>query len=384
MNPRLIATVVGVSWLNLSRDRVALVLTFVLPLAFFSVFAAVFGAMDDAGVEAIPAVVALEDESPASQRLAEMIAADPGLDVGDPAADRGAAKELVSSGQARIAVVIPDGFAAALASRQPGAAKIEILADRSHPIAVGLVTGLVQSSAMRLGLESMGPGLTGAASPTESPLALEVIDVLGGGDKRPSVAFFAAGLGVLFLLFAVSGRSGILLEEHESGVLERMLAARLSLGELLAGRWLYLVGLGTLQVTAMFLWAALVFGLELFTPGHLAGFTVMTLASAAVASAFALVLSAACRSRAQLQGISAVVILVLAVLGGNMFPSFLMPESLQKIGRLTFNAWALEGYQKVFWYDAEITQLGPQIGVLLVFTAAFLLAARILARRFQT
>ena len=39
----MILTLLTAGWLNLSRDRVALALTFVLPILFFSIFAAVFG-----------------------------------------------------------------------------------------------------------------------------------------------------------------------------------------------------------------------------------------------------------------------------------------------------------------------------------------------------
>ena len=36
-------TILRVNWLRLKRDVVALVLTFVLPLVFFSIFATIFG-----------------------------------------------------------------------------------------------------------------------------------------------------------------------------------------------------------------------------------------------------------------------------------------------------------------------------------------------------
>ena len=66
-----------------------------------------------------------------------------------------------------------------------------------------------------------------------------------------------------------------------------------------------------------------------------------------------------------------------------MFPRFLMSESMQKVGLLTFNAWALDGYLKVFWRDAALWQLWPQVLVLCVLTAVFLFAARMLARRWE-
>ena len=55
---------------------------------------------------------------------------------------------------------------------------------------------------------------------------------------------------------------------------------------------------------------------------------------------FGLVLATACRSRAQLSGVSTIVILSMSALGGSMFPRFMMSETLQRVGLVTFNAWA--------------------------------------------
>jgi ABC-2 type transport system permease protein len=67
-----------------------------------------------------------------------------------------------------------------------------------------------------------------------------------------------------------------------------------------------------------------------------------------------------------------------------MFPRFLMSESMQKMGLFTFNAWALDGFIKVFWRDAAIGALLPQVGVLVGMTVVFLTIARLLARRWET
>jgi len=70
--------------------------------------------------------------------------------------------------------------------------------------------------------------------------------------------------------------------------------------------------------------------------------------------------------------------------GGSMFPRFMMSDALQTAGLFTFNAWALDGYQKVFWYEARLWQLWPQVLVLAALAAVFLLGARLLARRWET
>ena len=90
------------------------------------------------------------------------------------------------------------------------------------------------------------------------------------------------------------------------------------------------------------------------------------------------------RSRAQLSGLSTIIILTMSAVGGSMFPRFLMPETMQKVGLVTFNAWALDGYLKVFWYELPLWQLWPQLAVLTGLTIVFMLGARRLARRWET
>jgi ABC-2 type transport system permease protein len=203
-------------------------------------------------------------------------------------------------------------------------------------------------------------------------------------DRRGSlISFYAAGIGVMFLLFsAVGGAGGALLEESESGTLERLLSTNVGMNGLLAGKWLFLSLVGIAQLTLMFLWGWAVFGLPLFR--HVPGFLVMTAVTAAAAAGLGLVLATLARSRAQLSGFSTILILTMSALGGSMFPRFLMSDAMQQVGLLTFNAWALDGYLKVFWRSAPLWQLWPQVLVLTTLTAVFLGLARLLARRWET
>ncbi len=214
-------------------------------------------------------------------------------------------------------------------------------------------------------------------------LSTEIVDVMASSTRRGSmVSFYAAGIGVMFLLFScVAGAGGALLDEVEAGTLERLLSTRLTMSTLLMGKWLFLALLGALQLLVMFVWGWLVFDLPLFS--HMTGFAVMTAVTASAAAALGLVLATLARSRAQLSGFSTILILTMSALGGSMFPRFLMSETMQKFGLVTFNAWALDGYLKVFWRDAAVWQLWPQVLVLTVLTGVFLGTARILARRWE-
>ena len=62
-------TLMRIAWTNLTRDRVAQAMTFLLPIIFFSIFATVFGDQGDAATAGIRVAVVDEDQSELSRRL---------------------------------------------------------------------------------------------------------------------------------------------------------------------------------------------------------------------------------------------------------------------------------------------------------------------------
>lgn len=387
----MIATIFRLSWLHLKRDRTALALTFFLPVVFFSIFVTLFGAMDAGKANPINTIVLVEDNGALGKNFADALSKNPELRIialdGSRVSDSGGRDEAlarVRTGIATAAIIIPQGFSDALANgRTP---RVEVLADTANVVAVRAIDGLLQAQAFAarmLSVKGLGAAAVDSGPAITGPLGVDVVDVLGTESKRPSVAFFAAGIGVMFLLFSISGRSSILIEERDSGILERLLASQLTMTALLFGHWLFLVLIGFIQVTIMFIWGSIAFGLDLWTPNHLTGFVAMTLVSAAGAAGFGLLLAALCHTRAQLTSIAIIVVLIMSALGGTIVPRFLMPESVQRIGLITFNAWAVDGYQKVFWYEAALSQLWPQLAVLAGLALGFLVTARLLALRWE-
>ncbi len=184
-------------------------------------------------------------------------------------------------------------------------------------------------------------------------VAVKTRAVVGEDKKSPMISFYAAAIGVMFLLFTASGSAGALLDEAESGTLERVLSTRVTMTKLLAGKLVFNTLLAFVQLVAMFLWGWAVFKLDFFS--HLPGFVVMGLCTAFAVAAFGMLLASACHTRAQLGALSTLLILIMSSIGGSMFPRFLMPESMQKAGLLTINAWAIDGFTKVFWRDLPVS-----------------------------
>ena len=235
--------------------------------------------------------------------------------------------------------------------------------------AVGSLGGTPQSGANRLS--------AGAAPQLE----IAVVDILGDEKANPLISMYAAGIAVMFLLFNATSGSGVLIDERANQTLDRLLSSQLTMDELLLGKWFFMTALGAFQVAVMFLWASVAFSVNLSE--HVDGFLMMTIATSIAASGFGLFMATLCKTRAQLNGFSTVVVLTMSALGGSMVPRYLMSDSLQKLGLLTFNAWAIDGYDKVFWRELPVAALAPQLAVLSLSGVFFLSVARLLAVRWE-
>jgi len=233
----------------------------------------------------------------------------------------------------------------------------------------------------RTSADSGGQDGAPADSNRGMPIPVTTRDVVGENKNNKMVSFYAAAVGVMFLLFTASGAGGSLLDEAESGTLDRVLSSRVTMGTLLGGKLCYCVMLAFSQLVLMFTWAWLVFKVDFMS--HIPGFVVMGLSTAFAVGAFGMVLASICRTRAQLGPLSTLVILLMSSIGGSMFPRYFMSEAMQKAGLLTINAWAIDGFTKVFWRDEPVSHLWPQVLVLLGVGVVLCAIARRLARRWE-
>ncbi len=394
----MIWTVFQVNVRRLLHNRVELMLTFVVPIAFFSIFAVIFGGGIGGGTIPSIKVIAIDQaDSPASRELVSKLKENAGFRFlhGDSASSLTPqqARQAVRRGKVTMAIVLHQR------DQQLG---VDLLTDASDRVAGQVAAALVGRSWMQVQARQRGAMIQSKrnANSNSGPIAatvhrysanpvshqqngaVEIVDVMGEGKANPVVSMYAAGIAVMFLLFGATSGGGALLEERENQTLDRLLSTALSMDQLLLGKWFYMTAIGVLQVSVMFVWGQIVFGVDLL--GHLDGFLMMTVVTASAASAFGLLLATLCRTRGQLNGLSVILVLTMSALGGSMVPRYVMSERLQEYGLMTFNAWALDGYTKVFWRDLPVEALSPQLAVLLTCGMIFLITARVLAIRWET
>ena len=378
----------------LRRDRASLALSFVLPIAFFTIFAMIFGSQHNV-VPRIRVIVVDEDQSPASRELLKGLEREGSLiiTIRPPSKAKGVelpeytaatAEAAVKAGDVSVALVIPQGWGDNPISFGPGenGPAIQLLNDASDTIAPQMVGGLLQKAVMtsmplvmaEKGSEYTGkyiggftpeqrkkidanmaklkqledtPAANGTAAGSNATssgpagasgmIALQTRSVVGESKNKPMISFYAAAIGVMFLLFTASGSAGSLLDEAESGTLDRVLSSRVTMTTLLAGKLTFNTLLAFVQLVVMFLYGWAVFHLDFFS--HIPGFVVMGLSTAFAVAAFGILLASMCHTRGQLGAVSTLLILIMSSLGGSMFPRFLMPPAMQKAGLFTINAW---------------------------------------------
>ena len=143
------------AWKQLARDRAAQVLSFVVPIVFFSIFAVIFGGSAAGGsrvtgTSRVKVVVVDESHTDKSRALVQALEADSGLRVlaTVPRAGRGAgepgepftrqlAEQWVKRGDVAVALVLPAGIEHAIMSFVGGeGVKAVLLSDPGDPVAM--------------------------------------------------------------------------------------------------------------------------------------------------------------------------------------------------------------------------------------------------------
>lgn len=395
--------------LGLRRDTGALVMSFVMPVAFFVIFAEIFA---NAAAGEIHLRVAVLDEvrSPESQRLLSALRRDPDVASWIGAASRTEVADAVRRGDADAGLVVradgePLGSAGGF-----GPPPLLVVADPSSAVAAAVLGGRVQQAyatalpellvggvvelvgndftelderqqrEIREGLDALRADAERGAASAWSPADLvEEQAVPGRPAAQNNIAYYAGAIAFMFLLLSAAQGAMSLHDERDSGVLDRIVAGPGGIAVAVNGRFLYLFALGLAQSAVIFAVAWGAYGVDVAAAAT--GWLAVTVLAAAAAAGISLALVTACRSRAQAQTLTSVVILVMSAVGGSMVPRFFMPQWLQNLGWLTPNTWVLEAYGGLLARDEPLAAIALPCAMLALAAATALLAAHALARR---
>jgi ABC-2 type transport system permease protein len=191
---------------------------------------------------------------------------------------------------------------------------------------------------------------------------VEKQQLVGKDIANPMATRSVGGWAMMFLLFTITGSATSLLDEKKNGVMVRILSAPVSRTQILWGKYLYNMSLGILQLSVMFLFGSLVFKIDIFS--NFLNLAIIILASSTACTAFGMLLASLVKTTKQADGWGTFLILMMSAIGGAWFPVSFMPETIQFFSKLTLVYWSVEGFLAVLWRGAGLAEIWHYIAIL--------------------
>lgn len=365
------------------RNRSFVIQAIVGPIALASIISLAFGS---SGIDVTLGVVDA-DGSPMSAQLAEGLeqVRGEGLEVRsvDSVAE---ARDRVDGGDLDAALVVPEGFSAALTSARPVDLEVLTSSDNSLAGEVGraVASGVTErADAARLAVATSSalgtpPPSGRALAAIEPPVAIETRGT--GGDVSPA-AYFGPGMGLLFLFLSVGTMARDLLAEERTGLIARLRAGPVGDPAILVGRGLGVVALGVASLSVIWAVTGVALGADWGDP---AGVVLLIVAASLSVAGIAGLIAGAARTEQQAETMSSAAAFTFALLGGTFIPLGQLPGPLQVVALFTPTGWALRGFAELSAGEGTVIDVVPHVLVLLIWALVTgVVAARLLPRRLE-
>ncbi len=337
------------------RDRSALLVGIIVPLALAFIFNAVFSGAAGGDVVVNLGVVDRDGGSVAYTLVHDVLGgiAKTGLIVVHREPNTAHAYSLVANGSLAAALIIPSGFSTAV--RDDRAATLQVIGNADALIRTEVVRSIAVSYSSELnrvrlsvatvvaGAHRAGPStptqtLVTAATKTNAPVTIR--DVSTSTKELNAKSFYAAGMAVFFLFFTVGFGVTGLLEERNNGTMARLVAAPITRSAILAGKMLTSLILGVFSMGVLVVATTLLFGASWGNP---LGVGVLVIAAVFAAMGIMAVIATAAKTAEQAGNWQSVTAVILGLLGGTFFPVSNAPGVLSTLTFLTPQAWFLRG-----------------------------------------
>jgi ABC-2 type transport system permease protein len=206
------------------------------------------------------------------------------------------------------------------------------------------------------------------ATEADDPATVSVDSQSVGHGGKVNLNFFAPNIAVVFLFIGSGLGMRSLLMERSAGTLARITAApvrptQIVLGKLLA---IFLTGMATIFV----IWAVTTYGFGADW-GNLLGVLLMAIGATAAMCGIGVFLTSLAKTEQQAFGITLLVGLFLALVGGNLLPSGSLPDAFQVLALGTPNGWALVGFGRLDQLGEPASSIvGPFIILLVIAVVA--------------
>ena len=362
-------TIAAKDLLRRFRDRTALLVAFVLPLGLAWIFSLTLGDIETRGLDATYAVV---NRDRGGDLPAEFTGVLERLDFVTlrEAATMAEAEALARDGTIDAALVFPEGFTEQVQAGEGG--RIAVIASPDSSIGSLVAESLATSFASDLDAIGLSVATVSAAgTAVDDALVARARQVPAGAEIRRADAedqaasqstFFAIGMAVFFLFFAVEFGVRGLLEEREEGTLSRLLVAPISPSSVIGGKALASLSVGLVSTVLLVLATTWLLGARWGDP---LGVALLGLAGVLAAVGVTALTATLAASTAQAGAFVSIVAVVGGLLGGTFFP-ISQAGFLGTIRFLSPQGWLMEGFQELAFGGTPADIWAPLVGTLAI------------------
>jgi ABC-type multidrug transport system permease subunit len=186
-----------------------------------------------------------------------------------------------------------------------------------------------------------------------------------GGDPglQEGLGQSVPGMGSMFVMLTVFGGMTTLVVEKEQWTLQRIATMPISRSQLLGGKILARFLLGVLQFTVVFIvgiLASIHFGDDLIA------LLLVMISYTLTITALSFAIGSRVKNAAQASGLSLLLSITLAPLGGAWWPMEVVPDLMRTIGHISPVAWAMDGFNALIFEGGTLTDVLLPILVLLI------------------
>lgn len=374
--------VLSIGWTGLRRllkDRSNIFFVFIFPLAIIILVGSQFGT---GGTR----VVASHAGGPLAQAIVERLEAQ-GIAV-DEVEDEEAVANAVERGHVPAGIVLPSELDEVVGRGEPIEIGFVSRPDSSGSLQPILSAALAEATADHRVARVLAPELdidypsaverVSGVSASGVEVETETIgEALFGADTSPFSVGASQQLVLFVFLTALTG-SAALIQSRQLGVTSRMLSTPTSVREVVVGEGLARFLVGLFQGLYIVVATLLVFGVEWGNP---VGWVPLLVLFAATGAGAAMLIGSVFDNDQQAGGISVMIGLGLAAIGGAMLPLELFSPTMTRIAHFTPHAWAVDGFAELVYRGGTLADIMGELGVLAIYASVLLLLAGWILRR---
>jgi ABC-2 type transport system permease protein len=376
------------------KSKGALLTMFGMPLILTLIFGVVVGGSQGSGKAYVfPVAMVNHDQSFAAEELISLLDQEENVSVKPATADE--MNKLFADQKVEAAVVIPAGFQSDLAAgKAPEVKLVSKPGGNAYlgvaPIIRGMVARLGQdyqlalrslpeadrtnSAKVEAAYDKVVAERTKVAA-TVTPHA--VIDTKPGAENLTPVNWTSVGFTVTFVMMQCFMMSGVILVERKQGTWARLLTTPNSRLTIIGGYLLSFFLTGMVQFAILVAATRFLFGVYW---GPLLPLFAMGAGTVLSASGMGLFLAGIVKTFEQQMSIGILFINATAMLGGAYWDLSMVSDTMRRIGYMTPQAWAIDGFREVMLRGGAWGTIALPLAVLMGITVVFMTAGLLRVR----